>query len=398
MFRLFCLSFNFNMIRTANRINRIEEYYFSKKLQEVRGLDSTEFPVINLGIGSPDLAPHHKVIEALNQSAVKTNVHAYQSYSGIPELRNAIADYYKKYFAVELNPEKEILPLVGSKEGIMHIAQAFVDKGDTVLVPNPGYPTYVAVANLVQADIKYYNLLEQNNWQLDIESLKKLDLDNVKLLWLNSPHMPTGVQYTVETLQKLIDLAKKHQFLIVNDNPYSMILNKDYQSILSLGGAKDVALELNSLSKSHNMAGWRIGWCMGNPDFINAILKVKSNMDSGMFKPLQLAATEALRLKGDWFENLNNIYQNRRSLAEEILNKIGCSFHKNQKGLFIWAKLPAKISSSEKLIDQLLYDYKIFLSPGFIFGTEGEGYIRISLCANESHYKTAIDRLQNFSL
>lgn len=386
------------MINTANRIKSVEEYYFSKKLQEVRTLDSSDFPVINLGIGSPDLAPHQKVIEALTQNAEKPNVHAYQSYRGILELRNAIADFYAKYFNVVLNADNEILPLVGSKEGIMHITQAFVNKGDTILVPNPGYPTYAAVANLVQADIKYYHLLEENEWQLDIESLEKLDLHKVKLLWLNTPHMPTGVQYAMRSLQKLIELANKHQFLIVNDNPYSMILNKDYQSILSLDGAKDVAIELNSLSKSHNMAGWRVGWCMGNPDFINAIMKVKSNMDSGMFKPLQLAATEALNLEDDWFENLNQIYQNRRSLAEAILIKLGCTFNKNQKGLFVWAKLPSEMSSSDKLIDQLLYDYKIFLSPGFIFGTQGEGYIRISLCANESQFKTAMVRLQNFSL
>lgn len=386
------------MINTAIRIKSVEEYYFSKKLQEVRALDSSDFPVINLGIGSPDMPPHQKVIDALTHHAEKPNVHAYQSYRGIPELRNAIADYYANYFNVALDAEDEILPLVGSKEGIMHITQAFVNKGDTILIPNPGYPIYASVANLVQADIQYYNLVEENDWQLDIESLKNLDLDKVKLLWLNSPHMPTGVQYSLDSLEKLIDLAKKHHFLIINDNPYSLILNKNYQSILSLNGAKDVAIELNSLSKSHNMAGWRIGWCMGNPDFINAIMKVKSNMDSGMFKPMQLAAAEALKLEDDWFESLNQIYLNRRRLAEAILIKLGCTFNKNQQGLFVWAKLPSEISSSDKLIDQLLYDYKIFLSPGFIFGSQGEGHIRISLCANESQYKTAIDRLQNFSL
>lgn len=384
------------MIETADRIKSVEEYYFSRKLQEVRSLDSPDFPVINLGIGSPDLTPHPAVIKALNDAAVKSDVHAYQSYRGIPELRNAIAEYYARNFMVKLDAENEILPLVGSKEGIMHITQAFVNPGDKVLVPNPGYPTYASVANLAQADIQYYNLKEDNNWQLDIEAIEKLDLDNVKLFWLNSPHMPTGVQYPKETLLKLIELAHKHQFLIVNDNPYSMVLNQDYQSILSIEGAFEVAIELNSLSKSHNMAGWRLGWCMGKPEFMNAILKVKSNMDSGMFKPLQIAAAEALKIQGDWFESLNAVYKERRLLAEEILKRLGCSFDVKQQGLFLWAKLPANMSSSEELVDHILYEYKVFLSPGFIFGTQGRGYIRISLCANESQFAVALERLQKY--
>ncbi|WP_296622142.1 aminotransferase class I/II-fold pyridoxal phosphate-dependent enzyme [Marivirga sp.] len=386
------------MIKTADRIKSVEEYYFSKKLQEVRSLDSPDFPVINLGIGSPDLAPHPTVIKALNNAAIKPNVHAYQSYRGIPELRNAIAEYYTQYFKVELDTENEILPLVGSKEGIMHITQAFVNAGDKVLVPNPGYPTYAAVANLVQADIQYYDLKEENKWQLDIKAIEKLDLDKVKLFWLNSPHMPTGVQYPKETLQKLIELAQKHQFLIVNDNPYSMILNQDYQSILSIEGAFEVAIELNSLSKSHNMAGWRLGWCMGKAEFINAILKVKSNMDSGMFKPLQIAAAEALKLSEDWFENLNAVYTERRILAEQILNKIGCSFDGNQQGLFLWAKMPSSMVSSEEFVNLILHEYKVFLSPGFIFGSQGKGFVRISLCADEYQFKTALERLKDFKL
>lgn len=386
------------MIETANRVKSVEEYYFSKKLQEVRDLDSPDFPLVNLGIGSPDLAPHLSVIQALNNSAIKPNVHAYQSYRGIPKLRNAIVYYYRQYFDVKLNAENEILPLVGSKEGIMHITQAFVNPEDTVLVPNPGYPTYAAVSNLVQANIQHYDLKEEDNWQLNIAAIEKKDLDKVKLFWLNSPHMPTGVQYPKETLQKLVELAQKHQFLIVNDNPYSMILNQDHQSILSIEGASEVAIELNSLSKSHNMAGWRLGWCMGKADFIDSILKVKSNMDSGMFKPLQTAAAEALKLGEDWFESLNTVYKKRRVLAEKILNKLGCSFDENQQGLFLWAKLPANISSSEKLVDHILYEYRVFLSPGFIFGSQGQGYIRISLCANENQFKTAIDRLQNYQL
>ena len=397
MFKLFLYLIT-HMIATAHRIQSVAEYYFSKKLQEVRELDSTDFPVINLGIGSPDLPPHQTVIQALNDAAHKLDVHAYQSYRGIQELRKAIADYYAQYFGVKLNAESEILPLVGSKEGIMHITQAFVNAGDKVLVPNPGYPTYAAVANLVQADINYYELNEENHWQLDMAAIEKMDLDQVKLFWLNSPHMPTGVQYPADTLQKLIELAQKHRFLIVNDNPYSMILNDDYQSILSIAGASEVAIELNSLSKSHNMAGWRIGWCLGKPEFIDAILRVKSNMDSGMFKPLQIAAAEALKLGEDWFENLNMVYRERRLLAEQILTKLDCSFDPNQQGLFLWAKLPTKISSSEEFVDYLLHEYKVFLSPGFIFGSQGKGFVRISLCADENPFKIAIERLQDFKL
>lgn len=384
------------MIEFADRIKTVEEYYFSKKLQEVRSLDSPDFPVINLGIGSPDLAPHSAVIKALNNASTHPDAHGYQSYRGIPEFRNAIAEYYALFFKVDLDAEHEILPLVGSKEGIMHITQAFVNPGETVLVPNPGYPTYAAVAKLVQADIQYYDLRDENNWQLDIEAIEKMDLNKVKLFWLNTPQMPTGVQYSNEMLQKLIALAEKYQFIIVNDNPYSMILNQDYQSLLSIEGASNVAIELNSLSKSHNMAGWRLGWCMGKTEFINAILKVKSNMDSGMFKPLQIAAVEALKLKEDWFVNLNSVYKSRRLLAEKILNKLSCSFDDNQQGLFLWARLPDNISSSEELVDHLLYEYRIFLSPGLIFGSQGQRHIRISLCANENQFMMALERLQNY--
>ncbi|SMG15690.1 Aspartate/methionine/tyrosine aminotransferase [Marivirga sericea] len=384
------------MIETADRIIEIKEYYFSKKLEEVKSLDNSDFPIINLGIGSPDLAPHDKVIQALKTYASKPDLHAYQSYRGIPELRNAIADYYSQYFEVKLDANREILPLVGSKEGIMHITQAFVNPGDEVFIPNPGYPTYAAVTKLAQAKIRFYDLKEENNWQLDIESLEKMDLSRVKLFWLNSPHMPTGVQYATEDLHKLVGLAEKYQFLIINDNPYSMILNMHYQSILSIEGASEVAIELNSLSKSHNMAGWRLGWCSGRAEFINAIVKVKSNMDSGMFKPLQLAAAEALKLGSDWFENLNSVYKQRRVLAEKVLQKLGCSFDANQQGLFIWAKLPSNISDCEKWVDHLLYEYHLFLSPGFIFGTQGQDYVRISLCAKEEQFEIALNRLETY--
>jgi len=383
------------MIEFADRIHSVEEYYFSKKLQEVKSLDQKDRPIINLGIGSPDLMPDDSVIKTLAKMSQHEGVHAYQSYRGIPELRAAIAQYYRKYFGVNLDGDNEILPLVGSKEGIMHITQAFVNPGEKVLIPNPGYPTYAAVSNLAQADIEYYNLREEVNWRLDLAAIEKMDLNKVKIFWLNSPHMPTGVQYSEDMLQKLVALAKKHQFLIVNDNPYSMILNEYYQSIMAIEGAKDVAIELNSLSKSHNMAGWRIGWCLAASKFIEAILKVKSNMDSGMFKPLQLAAVKALELNDDWFDRLNTIYRKRKVLAEKILDQLGCIYEKNQKGLFVWAKIPNHISS-ESLIDHLLYEYKIFLSPGFIFGSQGEGYIRISLCANEEDFNEALKRIRHY--
>jgi len=383
------------MIELADRIHSVEEYYFSKKLQEVKSLDQKDHPIINLGIGSPDLMPDDSVIKTLTQMSQHEDIHAYQSYRGIPELRAAIAQYYRKYFGVNLDDDNEILPLMGSKEGIMHITQAFVNPGEKVLIPNPGYPTYAAVSNLAHADIEYYNLREEINWELDLTAIEKMDLNKVKIFWLNSPHMPTGVQYPKDMLQKLVVLAQKHQFLIVNDNPYSMILNDDYQSIMSIEGAEDLAIELNSLSKSHNMAGWRIGWCLAAPKFIEAILKVKSNMDSGMFKPLQLAAVKALELNDDWFDRLNTIYRKRKVLAEKILDQLECKYEKNQKGLFVWAKISNHISS-ESLIDQLLYEYKIFLSPGFIFGSQGEGYIRISLCANEEAFKEALKRIRHY--
>lgn len=384
------------MIEIADRIKTVEEYYFSKKLQEVKSIDSLDFPVINLGIGSPDLPPDPSVIQALNNSSVRSDAHAYQSYRGIPELRTAIAAYYEQYFKVMLDPEVEILPLVGSKEGIMHITQAFVNPGDRVLIPNPAYPTYAAVSNLAQAKIEFYDLTEENAWQIDFDALEKMGLDKVKLFWLNSPHMPTGVQYSKQTLEKLVYLANKHNFLIVNDNPYSMILNNDYQSILSIEGARDVALELNSLSKSHNMAGWRIGWCAGHSELIQAILKVKSNMDSGMFKPLQIAASKALNLGQDWFESLNQVYLKRRKFAELVLQKLNCTFDPNQQGLFLWAKLPKGMGGSAEFVDHILYKHKVFLSPGLIFGTKGEGYIRISLCADENQLTAALERLKNF--
>lgn len=385
-----------SVIKTANRINNVEEYYFSKKLAEVRSLDTPELKVINLGIGSPDLAPSKKTINSLSISASNEGNHGYQNYKGIPQLRKGIADFNHRIYGTSLNPETDILPLMGSKEGIMHISMAFVNEGDEVLIPNPGYPTYASVTNLVGGKIRTYNLSESLNWGIDIEALKKSDLSKVKIMWVNFPHMPTGKIANRNELKELVDLARKNNFLIVNDNPYSLILNDNPLSILSIEGADGVALELNSLSKSHNMAGWRIGWVAGKKEFIDAVLKVKSNMDSGMFLGLQHAAIEALQNDKNWFDSLNTIYTQRRNAAHEILNNLNCTYSKNQSGLFVWAKVPTAIENVEKWIDDILYGAKVFITPGFIFGTAGERYIRISLCSPVEVLKEALERIKIF--
>jgi LL-diaminopimelate aminotransferase len=383
-------------IKTAKRIASVEEYYFSKKLAEVRALDSPEHRVINLGIGSPDQAPSINAIDALIASAKNPANHGYQNYKGIPQFRKAIADFYKKIYNVSLDVESSILPLMGSKEGIMHIAMAFVNEGEEVLIPDPGYPTYSSVANLVGAKLRPYALKEELNWGIDIEALKKSDLSNVKLMWVNFPHMPTGRTASKAELKELVDLARKNQFLIVNDNPYSMILNDDPMSILSVEGADEVALELNSLSKSHNMAGWRLGWVAGKKEFIDAVLKVKSNMDSGMFLGLQHAAAEALNNGEEWFTQLNEMYADRKAIAKQILEELGCTYSDKQSGLFVWAKAPDKISDVEKWIDEILYGTKVFITPGFIFGEAGRRFIRISLCCTAEKLMEALERIRNF--
>jgi len=385
------------MIKTANRIANIEEYYFSKKLAEVRGLDTPELPVINLGIGSPDLAPSAATIQALTTTAEKKGSHGYQNYKGIPALRIAIQNFYKTTYQVNLNPETEILPLMGSKEGIMHIAMAFVNEGEEILIPDPGYPTYASVAKLVGAKVTTYEMKESLDWGIDLEALKKRDLSKVKIMWVNFPHMPTGRVASKTELKELVDLARKNNFLIVNDNPYSLILNDAPLSILSIDGAAEVALELNSLSKSHNMAGWRIGWVVGNKEYVEAVLRVKSNMDSGMFLGLQQAAVEALKNGAEWFNELNSVYKKRRDAATKILSELGCTYSKNQSGLFIWAKTPDKVTDVEKWIDEILYGTKVFITPGFIFGDTGKRYIRISLCATEEKLTEAFVRIQKFT-
>lgn len=384
------------MIKTANRIASVEEYYFSRKLAEVRALDTDDLKVINLGIGSPDQPPPPIAVEALISSAQNPAHHGYQNYKGIPQLRNAIGDFYNHTYNVRLNSETDILPLMGSKEGIMHIAMAFVNDGDEVLIPDPGYPTYSSVAKLVGGVIRTYELKETLNWGVDVESLRKQDLSKVKIMWVNFPHMPTGRVASRKELKDLVDLAIENEFLIVNDNPYSLILNDSPLSILSVEGASEVALELNSLSKSHNMAGWRIGWVAGKKEFIEAVLRVKSNMDSGMFLGLQHAAVEALQSNADWFDGLNNMYKKRREAACRILDELGCTYSNEQSGLFVWAKAPEAAKDVEKWIDEILYGAKVFITPGFIFGDAGKRFIRISLCATVEKLDEALQRLKQF--
>ena len=376
------------MIEIANRLKNVKEYYFSIKLREIRSLISQGKPIINLGIGSPDLQPPQEVTNALNSA----NIHGYQNYQGIPELRQSIAEFYLKNYNVSLNFENEILPLMGSKEGILHISMAYLNAGDEVLIPNPGYPTYASVTELVQASPIYYDLIEENNWQPDFEALEHLDLSKVKLMWVNYPHMPTGSSPTDNLFEKLIDFAKKHEILIVNDNPYSFILNDNPKSILNYDGAKDVAIELNSLSKSFNMAGWRVGMVIGNSKYISNILKVKSNMDSGMYYGIQQGAIAALNLSKNWFKKINKIYDRRRSIIWKICDRLKCTYDKNSTGLFVWAKIPNGKTSKE-ITDNLLYEHDVFVTPGNLFGSNGEGYIRFSLCIDEEKIQEVLSRI-----
>jgi aspartate/methionine/tyrosine aminotransferase len=379
------------MIQPAKRLDTVQEYYFSKKLREVRGLMAAGKLIINMGIGSPDLQPPTSVIEAIQGSLNDVAAHKYQSYQGLPELRNAISTFYKNKFSVDANSENEILPLMGSKEGIMHISMAFLNECDQVLIPNPGYPTYTSVTKLVGATPLFYNLSDAHNWQPNFQELEQQDLSNVKIMWVNYPHMPTGTNATIETFEKLVAFGKKHQILIINDNPYSFILNENPTSILQVEGAKDIALELNSLSKTFNMAGWRVGMVLGNENYINEILKVKSNMDSGMFYGIQKGAIEALQLSNDWFHQQDEVYKERRNLIWQLADKLNCSYDKNSTGLFVWAKIPAG-QKSEEITDSVLYDKDIFITPGTIFGSQGEGYIRFSLCVTSAIIKEAISR------
>lgn len=379
----------------AERLEGIEEYYFSTKLRQIDEMNKVGKNVINLGIGSPDLPPHPDVIKTLQEEAAKPNQHGYQNYKGSPVLRNAISKWYKKWYDVELNPDTEILPLIGSKEGIMHICMTYINEGDTVLIPNPGYPTYKSAAKIAGANVQPYTLKKENNWCPDFEELDKLDLQNVKLMFVNYPQMPTGQLPTDEMFEELISFAKKYQVLIVHDNPYSFILNDHPMSLLAFEGAIDVVIELNSFSKSHNMAGWRVGMLCGAKERIEEVLRFKSNMDSGMFLPLQLAAAKALTLDQSWYDSVNAVYRKRREKVFELLNFLNCSFDKNQAGLFVWAEIPAKYKDGYELSDAVLNNSNVFITPGGIFGNAGDKYIRVSLCATEEKINEAIKRIKN---
>lgn len=381
-------------IEVAKRLQHTEEYYFSKKLREIDELNKQGFNVINLGIGSPDLPPHPSVIETLNHYASLPNTHAYQNYKGIPALRNAIAAWYKKFYDADINPETEVLPLIGSKEGIMHICMTYLQEGDEALIPNPGYPTYSSAVRLTGAKGIYYTLKEDNKWLPDLEELGKRDLSNVKIMWINYPHMPTGAQASETFFQELISFAKTHNILICHDNPYSFILTDHPNSLMSVEGAKDVAIELNSFSKSSNMAGWRIGMLIGNQDRINEILRFKSNMDSGMFLPLQMAAVKALALDKDWYDGLNSIYTARRVKVYALLDLLKCTYDIHQVGMFVWAKIPQQYADGYQLSDNLLRKSAVFITPGGIFGSAGNSYIRVSLCTTEEKLQEAIDRIK----
>ena len=383
------------MMETAKRLEGIGEYYFSQKLREIDDMNKEGKQVINLGIGSPDLPPHPDVIKTLYEEALKPNQHGYQNYKGSPVLRNAISKWYKKWYTVELNAGTEILPLIGSKEGIMHICMTYLNEGDAALIPNPGYPTYRSAATIAGANILEYELKEENNWFPDFVELEKRDLGKVKLMFVNYPQMPTGKLPTKELFVQLVSFAKKNNILIVHDDPYSFILNDEPMSLLSVDGAKDIVLELNSLSKSHNMAGWRIGMLVGAKQRIDDVLRFKSNMDSGMFLPLQLAAAKALELGQEWHDEVNKVYRERREKVFELLELLNCSFDKGQAGLFVWASIPSKYKDGYELSDKVLLDANVFITPGGIFGSAGNTYIRVSLCTTEEKIEEAIQRIKN---
>ena len=380
------------MITKADRLNIIEEYYFSTKLKEVNSLIKKGKPIINLGIGSPDLQPPQEALEALKASLTDQNANSYQSYNGLENLRISISKFYNKHYDVDLDFTSEILPLMGSKEGIMHISLAFLNVGDSVLIPNPGYPTYAAATNLVQAKAIYYDLKPENNWLPNLRELEKLDLKKVKLMWVNYPHMPTGANCDINFFEELISFAKKHQILLVNDNPYSFILNHKPISIFNAEGSKDYCLELNSLSKTFNMSGWRVGMVSGNKANITNILTVKSNMDSGMYYPIQKAAIAVLNSPNSWFDKMNDIYHERRVLVKKLVDSLNCEYDDKSTGMFIWAKINNNTKSKE-FTNELLDKYNIFIAPGDIFGSNGEGYVRFSLCASKELITKAIIRI-----
>ena len=380
-------------IKPADRLSNVEEYYFSTKLKEIAEMNLAGRDVINLGIGSPDLPPSEAAIRTFCQEVQKKDVHGYQSYVGIPELREGFAKWYETWYHVELDPKTEIQPLIGSKEGILHISMAFLNAGDGVLVPNPGYPTYSSVSKLIGANLISYDLDENNNWMPDFEALEQYDLSSVKLMWVNYPNMPTGANATMELFEQLVAFGKRHHIVICHDNPYSFILNEHPLSILSVGGAKDICIELNSMSKSHNMPGWRMAMVASNQQFIQWILKVKSNVDSGQFRPMQSAVAEALKAPKNWYEEMNQIYRRRRILAGQIMDELSCRYDEKQVGMFLWGKIPDTEKDGETLADKILYGANVFITPGFIFGSAGNRYVRISLCCREEKLAEALKRI-----
>ena len=378
----------------ADRLSGVSEYYFSKKLKEVAQMNAEGKDVISLGIGSPDMPPSEETVATLCREAQNPNGHGYMPYVGIPELRQAFANWYKKWYQVELDAKSEIQPLIGSKEGILHVTLAFVNPGDQVLVPNPGYPTYTSLSRILGAEIVNYDLKEENGWMPDFDALEQMDMSRVKLMWTNYPNMPTGANATPELYEKLVSLARRKGIVIVNDNPYSFILNEKPLSILSIPGAKDCCIEFNSMSKSHNMPGWRIGMLASNAEFVQWILKVKSNIDSGMYRAMQLAAATALQSEQDWYDGNNRNYRNRRKIAGEIMDMLGCTYDEKQVGMFLWGKIPDKYSDVEELTERILHQARVFITPGFIFGSNGKRYIRISLCCKDDKLAEALRRIK----
>ena len=388
-----------NNIKPAERLSLVSEYYFSRKLKEVAQMNAEGKDIISLAIGSPDMPPSKQTIQTLCEVASRPDTHGYQPTMGTPELRKAMADFYKRWYGVDLNPATEIQPLIGSKEGILHVTLAFVNPGEEVLVPNPGYPTYTSLSKILGAKVVNYDLMEDNGWQPDFEQLEKMDLSRVKLMWTNYPNMPTGGNARMETYERLVDFARKHNIVVVNDNPYSFILNDKPMSLLQVEGAKDCCIEFNSMSKSHNMPGWRVGMCATNPTFISWILKIKSNIDSGTFRGIQLAAAAALSNDEEWHHEANiETYSRRRKYAEQIMDALGCKYDPNQVGMFLWGRIPDNYSNCEELTERVLHEARVFITPGFIFGSKGERYVRISLCAKEEKIQTALERIRKLKI
>ena len=384
-----------NNIKPAERLSLVSEYYFSRKLKEVAQMNAEGKDIISLAIGSPDMPPSKQTIQTLCEVASRPDTHGYQPTMGTPELRKAMADFYKRWYGVDLNPATEIQPLIGSKEGILHVTLAFVNPGEEVLVPNPGYPTYTSLSKILGAKVVNYDLMEDNGWQPDFEQLEKMDLSRVKLMWTNYPNMPTGGNARMETYERLVDFARKHNIVVVNDNPYSFILNDKPMSLLQVEGAKDCCIEFNSMSKSHNMPGWRVGMCATNPTFISWILKIKSNIDSGTFRGIQLAAAAALSNDEEWHHEANiETYSRRRKYAEQIMDALECKYDPNQVGMFLWGRIPDSYSNCEELTERVLHEARVFITPGFIFGSKGERYVRISLCAKEEKIQAALERIK----